>query len=114
MKWVNASNGQISIQPLKTYTAATNGWDPVVVNLLAPTGTASAQVRMVVSSLNATIYVDDFVFKLVPFDFSLTNGGNKSVAQGTSVSNTLSATLVSGTAQSVSFSATGLPTGATA
>src|SRR3989441_4738450 len=48
------------------------------------------------------------------FDFSLTNGGSKSVTQGASVSNTLSATLVSGTTQSVSFSASGLPTGASA
>src|SRR5947209_5569174 len=48
------------------------------------------------------------------FDFSLSNGGNKTVVQGQSVSNAITATLVSGTAQSVSFSASGLPTGATA
>src|SRR5439155_435284 len=48
------------------------------------------------------------------FDFSLTNGGSKSVAQGASVFTTTSATLVAGTTQSVSFSAAGLPTGATA
>src|SRR5438093_1333117 len=48
------------------------------------------------------------------FDFSLTNGGSKSVSQGASVANTISAALVSGTAQSVAFSASGLPTGATA
>src|SRR5439155_1726633 len=48
------------------------------------------------------------------FDFALTNGGSKSVSQGSSVANTLSAALVSGTAQSVSFSASGLPSGATA
>src|SRR2546425_460889 len=48
------------------------------------------------------------------FDFALTNGGSKSVSQGASVSNSISAALVSGTAQSVSFSASGLPSGATA
>src|SRR5205823_2029030 len=48
------------------------------------------------------------------FNLSLTNGGNKSVTRGASVSNTISATLVSGTARAVSFSAAGLPTGATA
>src|SRR3989442_3336104 len=48
------------------------------------------------------------------FDFSLSNGGNKTVVQGQSVSNTITASLVSGTSQSVSFSASGLPTGATA
>jgi hypothetical protein len=47
------------------------------------------------------------------FDFSLSNGGNRSVTQGQSISNTITATLVSGTAQSVSFSASGLPSGAT-
>src|SRR5207249_5232121 len=48
------------------------------------------------------------------FNFALTNGGSKSVSQGASVANTISAALVSGTAQSVAFSASGLPTGATA
>src|SRR3989344_2717527 len=47
------------------------------------------------------------------FDFSLSNGGNKSVNQGSSVTNSVTATLVSGTSQSVSFSTSGLPTGAT-
>src|SRR5436190_727991 len=49
-----------------------------------------------------------------PFDFSLSNGGNKTVVQGQSASNSITATLVSGTAQTVSFSASGLPAGATA
>src|SRR5438094_205978 len=48
------------------------------------------------------------------FNFALTNGGSKSVSQGASVANTINAALVSGTAQSVAFSASGLPTGATA
>jgi hypothetical protein len=48
------------------------------------------------------------------FDFSLANGGNKSVVQGQSVSNTITATLASGTSQSVTFSASGMPSGATA
>ena len=48
------------------------------------------------------------------FDFSLANGGARSVAQGSSVTNTVTPTLVSGASQSVSFSASGLPSGATA
>ena len=48
------------------------------------------------------------------FDFSISNGGSRSVAQGQSVSNSISVSLVSGTSQSVSFSASGLPTGAAA
>jgi len=47
------------------------------------------------------------------FDFSLSNGGNKSVIQGQSTTNTITATLVSGTSQSVSFTTSGIPTGAT-
>src|SRR5206468_3356390 len=47
------------------------------------------------------------------FDFSLTNSGDQAVTHGASVSNTITATLLSGTSQSVVFSASGLPTGAT-
>ena len=48
------------------------------------------------------------------FDFSLAHGGNKSVTRGQSVSNVVTATLISGSSQSVSFSTSGLPSGATA
>ena len=48
------------------------------------------------------------------FDFSLANSGNISVTQGQSITNTITATLSSGSAQSISYSASGLPTGATA
>ena len=47
-------------------------------------------------------------------NFSLSNGGDKSVTQGQSVTNTITTTLSSGTSQAVVFSASGLPTGATA
>jgi|CXWL01.1.fsa_nt_gi parallel beta-helix repeat protein len=47
------------------------------------------------------------------FNFSLSNGGNKTVTQGGSVTNSLTATLVSGTAQAVSLSISGLPAGVT-
>lgn len=50
----------------------------------------------------------------VVLDFSITNEGNKSVTQGSSITNTINATLTSGAAQSVSFTASGLPAGATA
>ena len=48
------------------------------------------------------------------FDFTVTNAGNRSVTAGASVSNALTTTLTAGTSQPVSFSATGLPIGATA
>ena len=47
-----------------------------------------------------------------PFDYTLSNGGNKNVFQGSSVSNTITITLVSGTPQNVSLSVSGLPIGA--
>ncbi|MGH7774887.1 MAG: CARDB domain-containing protein, partial [Candidatus Binatia bacterium] len=49
-----------------------------------------------------------------PFNYSLANSGIITVIQGASGSNTITATLVSGATQSVSFAATGLPAGATA
>ena len=48
------------------------------------------------------------------FDFSLSNSGNISVSQAGSAVNTITATLVNGTPASLTFSASGLPTGATA
>ncbi|MEK7281227.1 MAG: LamG-like jellyroll fold domain-containing protein, partial [Chloroflexota bacterium] len=47
------------------------------------------------------------------FDFSLTNGGDKFVTQGNSISNIITATYSSGTSQPVTFSVSGLPSGAT-
>ena len=48
------------------------------------------------------------------FDFSLGNSGNLSVSQGSSAQSTITATLTTGTPASLTFSASGLPVGATA
>jgi hypothetical protein len=49
------------------------------------------------------------------FDFSASNGGNKSVVRGgAAVTNTVTATLSSGTSEAVTFSAAGQPAGVTA
>jgi len=59
---------------------------------------------------------EDFLEKAIVsslFDFSLSNTGNKSVTQGSLVTNFITALLSSGTTQAVSFSTSGLPTGAT-
>jgi hypothetical protein len=48
------------------------------------------------------------------FDFTMTNGGNKSVVRGSAVTNTATATLASGTTTAVTFTASGLPTGTSA
>ncbi len=50
----------------------------------------------------------------LPFAFTVANGGNKSVGRGSSVTNSITATLSSGTPSTVSFSAAGLPSGVTA
>ncbi len=50
----------------------------------------------------------------VPFDFNLSPVSNINVVQGSSGSNIVTATLVSGATQSVNFSASGLPAGAIA
>jgi hypothetical protein len=47
------------------------------------------------------------------FDFSLAHSGNKSVTAGSSVTNSITASLLVGTTQSVTFGVSGLPSGAT-
>jgi hypothetical protein len=49
-----------------------------------------------------------------PFDYALSTSGAITVTQGSSGTGTITATLQSGTAQTVTFSASGLPAGATA
>src|SRR5262245_56310606 len=48
-----------------------------------------------------------------PFSFSVSNSGDKSVVAGSSVTNSISTTLTSGSSQAVSFAVSGLPSGAT-
>jgi Domain of unknown function (DUF4082)/Bacterial Ig-like domain/Bacterial Ig domain len=63
IRWRNAANAILRTDNIKSYVAATSGWDKASASLLAPIGTTNAQVQMVVSSLNATIYVDDFALR---------------------------------------------------
>src|SRR5262249_35925023 len=48
-----------------------------------------------------------------PFNFSLANTGDKSIVAGSSITNSITTALVSGSSQAVSFSVSGLPSGAT-
>jgi hypothetical protein len=66
LRWLAASGAIVAQKTLKTYTAPTAGaWDCVTVDaLVAPTGAAQAEVRMVAESINLTIYVDDLVFEV--------------------------------------------------
>ncbi len=62
LSWRDADNEIIETTVIQTYTAPTSGWESISASLVAPEGTARATIRMVIKSLNATIYVDDFVF----------------------------------------------------
>jgi hypothetical protein len=53
----------LSTSTIKTYTAATSGWNQATGSLTAPAGTTNAQVQIAVTSLNRTIYVDEFMLK---------------------------------------------------
>jgi uncharacterized membrane protein len=64
--------------------------------------TTSAPVSVTVSNGGAS------------FDFSLSTEGAKNVVRGSSVTSAITATLVAGNTKSVSYSVSGLPTGATA
>jgi hypothetical protein len=74
------------------------------------------EVRVYSRALSATeiqtIYQQTAVN--LPFDYAISNSGDRSANAGSSVNNSITATLVSGSTQSVSFSVSGLPSGATA
>ncbi len=63
MRWRNAANTVLRTDSIKVYNAATGGWNKATASLVSPTGTTNALVDMVVSSLNAVIYVDDFALR---------------------------------------------------
>jgi hypothetical protein len=86
-------------------TVTTSGSTPAGTFPLIVTGTGGGKSRSTSFNLNVTD---------VPFDFSLSNTGNKSVVAGSATTNTITATLSSGSAQSLAFSASGLPVGASA
>ena len=62
VRWLDSANNTLSTTTLKTYTAATSGWNQATAAIVAPANTAKADIRLDVGSLNATIYVDDFSF----------------------------------------------------
>ena len=80
----------------------------------ALTATALVKAQAFKSGMTPSSQVSGWFTKDVSFDFSLSNSGNKSLTAGSPVTNTISATLTSGSAQAVTFSASGLPVGATA
>jgi hypothetical protein len=62
VRWRDAAGTNLRTDVIKSYSTQTTGWNQASASLVAPANTATAQVRMKGSSLNATIYVDDFSF----------------------------------------------------
>jgi len=78
------------------------------------TATSLVKADAFKSGMTPSSPVSAWFTKDASFDFSLNNSGDKSVTAGSPVANTISATLTSGSAQAVTFSASALPVGATA
>ncbi len=138
--WYNNSSAAVGFIPNISFTsgdriiAGTGTWYPMTSVTVPPFGSATSEyaftsasagsyslVNVNVNYTNSQVIVADKI-ELFPvgsstspsFDFALSNGGSKSVAQGQSVSNSIGVSVISGTAQAVTFSASGLPAGATA
>jgi hypothetical protein len=65
------------------------------------------------NKLNPSAVASVWFAKTSDFDFTLSNSSSLSVVAGSSISNTISATLAVGSSQSVSFKVSGLPSSAT-
>lgn len=63
IRWQRASGTVIRTDTIQTYNAATAGWTKASASLVSPPATSTAFVDMAVSSLNATIYADDFALR---------------------------------------------------
>ncbi len=60
VRWMNSAGSTLRTDLVRSYTTSTTGWSAASQILAAPTGATRAELRMVVSSLKSTIYVDDF------------------------------------------------------
>ena len=94
--------------PLKTGTGSS-------ITFTVPANATSAQIMRVILTGNGGSATRDYnIASASAFNFSLSNGGSRSVARGQSVASTITASLTSGSSKAVSFSTAGLPAGATA
>src|SRR5262249_6990913 len=96
----------------------TNGSTPTTSSTLYTgtmplTSSATVKAKAFTSGSNPSAETSASFTVTQPFSFSLANSGDKSVVAGSSVTNSIAATLVSGTSQGVSFSVSGLPASAT-
>ena len=139
--WYNNSATSVSFTPNISFTdpdridsGASGAWYPMTSVAVPSFGSATSEytfasatagsyslVNVNVNHTSTQVIVADKI-ELLPigsspspsFDFSISNGGTQTVTQGQSVSNNISAALVSGTAQALNFSTSGLPSGAVA
>ena len=88
-------------------------WNTAVASNGSHTLTAVARDAAGNQASSAPVAVSVSNSVLTSFDFSLSNSGNVTAVQGQSASNATTVTFNSGTAQPVSFSASGLPSGTT-
>ena len=75
---------------------------------------ATVKTKAFKNGYNASPEVDALFSVIQPFDFSISNSGAISLTAGSSGTNSINANLASGGTQTVSFSLSGLPSGATA
>ncbi len=115
--WSDGSRGDISGQ-----RKVVMGSQPTIyfINVVGPAGTASCSVTV---SLPGSIAVPAPVSPAPPivvlppatttssFNFSLSNTGDKTVIAGSSITNVIAASLVSGTTQGISFTVSGFSSG---
>jgi hypothetical protein len=90
------------------------------ITFTVPTNANSSQIIRIILTGNGGSATRDYSITtgdlppVIGFDFSLGNSGNLSVVAGLAVSSTISAALIAGSTQPVTFSAAGLPPGTTA
>jgi len=63
VRWLTETGTVISTSTVKSFTTSTSGWTLASKTLVAPAGTRAAQIRINVNGLNASVYLDAFVFK---------------------------------------------------
>ena len=60
--WRNSNNVPIQVTNVASYATPTQTWKEALISTVSPAGTTNAAIRMIVSNLNAKIYVDRFRF----------------------------------------------------
>lgn len=115
---VSFSAGGLPNQASATFSPTSCSPNSTCTTIVTITTSANTQLGTSAITITGTSPSRTTSFNLVvvdTFNYSLSNTGNKTVLQGNSVTNTITATKSSGTAESVSFSINGsLPTGVAA